>query len=184
MSVKLADIADIRTGIYARPETDGEILYYQSKHFDGSGTLNYPLWPELKADETVTKHLLKPGEILFAAKGDKNFGAVFSGTQPAVASPTFLVLNLKDESILPTFVAWYLNEPETLAFLRRNALGSAMVSVPKSLLEKLTIPIPPHAVQQKIVQAWLLSTEEHRLRLKIADLRSSLVQQLLARSIK
>lgn len=184
MSIRLADIADIRTGIYGRPEPDGEVLYYQSKHFDRSGTLDSPLWPELKADETVTKHLLKQGEILFAAKGDKNFGAVFSGTQPAVASPTFLVLNLKDSAILPTFVAWYLNEPETLAFLRRNALGSAMVSVPKSLLEELKIPVPPQHVQQNIVNAWLLSTQEHSLRLKIADLRETVVRQALARSIK
>ncbi|MGD9630676.1 MAG: restriction endonuclease subunit S [Pyrinomonadaceae bacterium] len=183
MLAKLADVAKIRTGVFARPERQGDVLYLQSKNFDELGELDSTVWPELKAQGTLQKHLLKRGDVLFAAKGDKNFGTVFQDDRNAVASPTFLVFEMKDTSVLSEYISWQLNDPTNLEFLRRNAVGTSMVSISKSLIGELSILIPPLEQQKKIVEAWRLSKKEYQLRLKIAELRESFVQGALARSI-
>ena len=45
------------------------MVYLQAKHFDVNGQLLAALHPDLMADGISEKHLLKDGDVLFAAKG-------------------------------------------------------------------------------------------------------------------
>ena len=72
----LEHIASIQTGVFAKPAAKGEIVYLQARYFDESGQLIRLLHPDLKTDDVNAKHILKPGDVLFAAKGTKNFAAV------------------------------------------------------------------------------------------------------------
>ena len=86
----LKDIATIQTGIFGKTESKGDIVYLQAKHFSETGQLHTILHPDLKADNITDKHLLRTGDVLFAAKGTKNFAAVFENhNEPAVASTSF-----------------------------------------------------------------------------------------------
>jgi len=71
----LKHIASIQTGVFAKPIQKGEIVYLQSKHFDENGELTEILYPDLNVDSKINKHLLEKGDVLFAAKGTKNFAA-------------------------------------------------------------------------------------------------------------
>lgn len=176
----LRNVAKIRTGVFAKPDRAGEILYLQAKHFDEFGNLASHPSPELKEDRSVGKHLLKPGDVLFAAKGTKNFAAVYSSELPAVASTTFFVLTSDSSVLLPEYLAWKLNDPSTLGMLKKNAIGSSLVSIPKSLLEDLEINIPSIEKQRLVVEIDRLSRIENGLRMKIAEHRQNLTRQLLA----
>jgi restriction endonuclease S subunit len=129
-------------------------------------------------------HYLNPGDVLLAAKGSKNFATMFRGHFSAVASTTFLVSRLRRADILPEYLVWYLNNPETQARLKHNAIGSSIVSISKSTLADLEITIPPLDVQRRILEIARLSTTEHNLRLKIADLRRLQVEQQIHNAIK
>ena len=76
METTLGHIATIQTGIFAKPVPKGEIIYLQAKHFDENGLVNTVLHPDLKKDTLTEKHFLRHGDILFAAKGTKNFALV------------------------------------------------------------------------------------------------------------
>ena len=76
MRVKLKHISFIQTGVFAKPVKEGQIVYLQSKHFDENGILKTSLYPDLKAEDISEKHLLNNGDIIFAAKGTKNFAAL------------------------------------------------------------------------------------------------------------
>ena len=42
-------------------------MYLQAKHFDESGKLHSTPHPDLRPDSITEKHMLKPGDVLFAA---------------------------------------------------------------------------------------------------------------------
>ena len=71
MQTKLSHIVSIQTGLFAKTMVDGDIAYLQSKDFDDNDLLKDTLEPELKAEKIAEKHLLKPGDVLFASKGTK-----------------------------------------------------------------------------------------------------------------
>lgn len=178
-------IAFIQTGLFAKPIAEGDIVYLQAKHFDENGKLRSSLHPDIKADYITEKHLLRTGDILFAAKGTKNFAAVFENyNEPAVASTSFFVIRLTQKIILPHFMVWFLNHPSTQKLLKGQAIGTSIVSISKAVLEELEIPIPDIKTQKAILQIAKLRNEEINLKQEIEMLREKQIQQQIINVIK
>lgn len=161
------------------------VVYLQSKHFDENGQLNSSLHPDLLADTISEKHLLRPGDVLFAAKGTKNFAAVYENQNTvAVASTSFFVIRLTDNNVLPEFLAWFLNHPATQKMLKGQALGTSIASISKAVLEELEITVPDNKKQKLILTIYQLRNTEKRLKQQIENLREKQIQQQIINSIK
>ena len=188
MKTLLKHIATIQTGTFAKTVSDGEIVYLQAKHFNEYGHLSSTLHPDLKANDVTEKHLLKSGDVLFAAKGTKNFAAWYeSKNQPAVASTSFFVIRLKENfsnKILPEFLVWFINHPSSQKFLKGRAIGTSIVSISKSVLEELEISIPDLQTQKTILKITQLRNSEKKLKQQIETLREKQIQQQIINGIK
>lgn len=188
MKTALGHIANIQTGIFAKPVPKGEIVYLQSKHFNENGQLHALLHPDLKTDNINEKHLLKLGDVLFAAKGTKNFAAWYeSKNQPSVASTSFFVIRVHENfrnKILPEFLAWLINHPSAQKILKGKAIGTSIVSISKSVLEELEISIPDLQTQKTILKISQLHNAEKKLKQQIETLREKQIQQLILNAIK
>jgi restriction endonuclease S subunit len=188
LKTTLGHIANIQTGIFAKPVPKGEIVYLQSKHFNENGQLHALLHPDLKADNITEKHLLRHGDVLFAAKGTKNFAAWYeSKNQPAVASTSFFVIRLNDSfqnQILPEFLVWFMNHPISQKFLKGNAIGTAIVSISKSVLEELELSIPDVKTQKAILKISELHKREKKIMHGIEELKEKIIQQQILNAIK
>ena len=188
MNTALRNIATIRTGVFAQPYHEGEIAYLQAKHFNKNYQLTTATHSFLKDFTVADKHLLMQGDILFAAKGTKNFAAWYKDKDlPAVASTSFFVIRLYDNfqiKILPEFLAWYINHPISQRFLKARARGTSMVSISKAVLEELEIPIPDLQTQQTILKITHLRMTEKELQQQISLLREKQIQQQLINAIK
>jgi len=184
VNTKLSQIAEIKTGVFAKPEMSGAVVYLQSRHFDESGNLSSVVKADLRVDSLTTKHLLKSGDLLFAAKGSRNFATVYRSDFAAVASTTFFVLRVRDSVVLPEYLSWLLNSPATKKVLKGEAIGSSIVSISKVALGNLKMDVPSFDTQRKILEISRLSKAEYELRLKIAELRRLQVQQAISKSIK
>jgi restriction endonuclease S subunit len=181
---EIRDVAQTQTGLFAKPGAQGEIVYLQGKHFDESGNLTHSLHPDLPADQVSDKHLLKAGDVLFAAKGNKNFAAVYESHNPAaVASTSFFVLRRTTETMLPEYFAWFLNNPSTQTLLKAQAIGTSMASISKAVLEELEIPIPSLETQKAIVHITRLRNTEKKLKQQIEALREKQIQQQILKAI-
>ncbi len=111
MKTLIKDITNIQTGLFAKPSGMGELVYLQSKHFDEYGQLHAVLHPDLLADSISEKHLLKDGDVLFAAKGTKNFATVYEKHNlPAVASTSFFVIRLSNKMIWEHLLFQFQNQ--------------------------------------------------------------------------
>lgn len=184
---KLGNIAQIQTGVFRQPKGSGEIIYLQARHFSENGQLSSTLYPDLEEDKSIHKHLLQDGDVLFAAKGNKNFAALYEyHNQPAVASTTFFVIRLLPSyiSVLPAFIKWFLNHPSTQSLLKKEAIGSSLASISKSVLMDLEIPIPSIAIQQSILKIEELRFKEKEIGKKIELVKEKHIQNLILKSLK
>jgi len=185
MHYKLKDIAGIKTGLFAKPIKDGDIVYLQAKHFDDNGELKLNLHADLDSKDITSKHLLIPGDVLFASKGTKNFACVFESHNPAsVASTSFFVIRIYNNIVLPEFLAWFLNNPTTQKILKSKAIGTSMASISKVVLEDLDIPTLTIEKQQIIIKINKLHKEELNIIKQIQELKDYSIQIQLINAIK
>ncbi len=188
MKTALKHITNIQTGVFAKPLKEGHIVYLQAKYFDENGQLISFLHPDLLAESISGNHLLQPGDVLFAAKGTKNFATLYeSNNLPAVASTSFFVIRLKENTtnkILPEFLTWYINQPVSQRFLKGNAMGTSIASISKSVLEELEISIPDLQTQKTILKITHLRNSEKNLQQQIGMLREKQIQQKIINAIK
>ena len=188
MRVPLKYIAFIQTGVFATPVKEGQIVYLQSKHFDENGILKSSLYPDLKAGSISEKHLLQNDDIIFAAKGTKNFAALYeSKNNPAVASTSFFVIRLNEDfqdKVLPEFLTWYLNSAYSQNYLKSRAVGSSIVSISKSVIDELELSIPDMDTQKAILIITHLRNAERKLQQQIELLREKQIQQQIINALK
>lgn len=185
LKVKIQDIATLQTGLFAKPLANGEVVYLQSKHFDDQGNLLAILHPDLLLEDISEKHMLCAGDVLFAAKGTKNFATVFENhNEPSVASTSFFVIRPTDKKLLPQYLSWVLNSPTTQILLKGQAIGTSIPSISKQVLENLEIAIPSIDTQKAILQITKLRNKEKSLKQKIETLREKQIQQQIINAIK
>jgi len=169
----IKEFAEIRSGLFLKPQERGDLVYLQAKFFDSEGRLNGSVFPDVKRHEVPEKHLLKPGEILFSAKGWKNFATVYEEkNSPAVASTSFLVISLVNDYILPDFLAMWLNSPDMRDTLKNMAKGTSIPSITKAQLSELKVPVFPLETQRRLLRLNSLKREEKNILDKIYILKS------------
>jgi restriction endonuclease S subunit len=175
---KISKISFIQTGLFAKTVVQGETCYLQARDLNEDGKINSSISPSLLSKEISEKHLLKKGDVLFIAKGPRNVATVYKELKyPAVASTSFFVLRLFDKNILSEYLAWFLNHPKTQQILKENAAGSSMISISKSVLEELEIPVPDIETQKAILKIMQLRDKEKELKQRIEGLREKIVQE-------
>lgn len=173
--MQIRDIAEIRTGVYLKPEEYKDIVYLQVKDFNERGEYLRTTKPGVFKDLSTKFLLLKDGDILFAAKGNKNFAAVFKGSDfPAVASSSFFVLSLTTD-IIPEYVSWFVNHPKTQRQLKSQAMGSSIQSISIGTISALEILIPDKQIQKIIVELEKLRSQERKLNQELNLYREQLL---------
>lgn len=185
MKVALKNITNIQTGVFAKPEANGDLIYLQPKYFDSKGELKAIGVPDLNKGTIKEKHFLTKGDVLFSSKGFRNFAVTINDEMlPAVASTSFFVIRITNDKILPEYLKWYLNQPSSLQVLSAFARGTAIPSITKGVLGDLEISIPSIEKQKMILKIDNLTSHEKRLKLKITSLREAQIQQQIINALK
>lgn len=185
MIVKLNDIATIQSGIYQKEQPNGNAVYLQINDFEDLELSNNKLRAIVFISERSSNHLLQKDDLLFAAKGTSNFCVKYPlQVGNAVASSAFFVIKIVSQDILPDFIAWFLNLPRTLAWLKSQSVGSVIPSITKKMLENLSLNIPDITTQRKIVEFSRLQKEEMKIYKQISHKRDILNNALLTQIIK
>lgn len=180
----LNSISSIRTGVYLQPLVKGDARYLQIKDFNSRGEFTGGPVAEIQMEIKLERHLLKQGDILFAAKGSKNFAAVISElAKPSIASSAFFVIR-QSSGYLPEFLAWYINNDRVQKKLKSEAKGSAIYSIPIGALEALEITLPDIKTQELIVQIDKLRSREKELSYELDEIKDSLIHNKILSKIK
>lgn len=185
MNNKLKEIVTIKSGVFAKSDANPDVYYIQATDFDSGLEWIDNLNPLLTSCPKLKKHFLRKGDILFAAKGKDFFAVVYDGKyQPAIASTTFLVMQVRLDSVLPEYLSWYLNHPKTQTLLSGFAKGTAIKSVNISNVGNIEIIIPDYAKQITILELFKLQKREKFLQDTISKLRQDYYSELTFKAIQ
>lgn len=184
----LKDITSIRSGYLfqggVKPAPEGQYSVAQLSDISTDGLLTNTLTcvslPDLKP-----AHLIEKGDILFASRGTRKRAVSVAEPIPnLIATSQFLILHLNDSSILPEYLAWYLNQKPAQRFIEEHSGGSSVSLINRNELGELPVHIPPLDHQRRIIQIHALYLREKQLMNQIQEKRQLLIENLLLKTIE
>jgi len=154
--LKLADLATISAGHPFRgkiPEQSGSgIRAVQMKDISIEQGVCWDSVVETELAGKKQPDWLMNGDILFAARGSRNYAILINQVSGQVVSaPHFYILRVNGQSLLPEFLVWQLNQKSLQNYFDRAAQGSFTKSIKRSILEGAEITVPPLDTQKQIV---------------------------------
>jgi restriction endonuclease S subunit len=128
LRISVSDIAMIITGHPFRgkiPEKSGSgICVVQMKNISADNNI---IWDNLIETELTGKKQpdwLMLGDVLFAARGSRNYAALIDQSRErVVSSPHFYIIRLENQALLPEFLAWQLNQKRGVAIFAKACFG-------------------------------------------------------------
>ena len=184
--MKLSQITSITSGINERRNPQGSIYYLSASDFVAPHTLDKLLAPSIMPSSKLEKHFLNKGDVLILSKGHHGFVAhsYQAVKQPAVASSIFMVLRNVSPTVLPEYIAWYINLKSTQSKLINFSRGSALPAINKSILSELKIQVPDLETQKKIVKLDHLKKSETNIIEQLDQLKTVELEIILKNKIQ
>jgi hypothetical protein len=180
----LKDIAAIRSGFPfrerpVRVETGGCRLVQMRDVNDGYGAIGGDL-ETVEAPAGWEGQRLRPGDILFSARGQRNNAAIVCLEMPnAIAASNLHVLRVNEDLVSPHFLVWFLNLPQTKARLRTLQAGSDIPFISIEDFSRLPVRVPSYELQSQIVDLVFLQQEEQTLMRMLQTKRAELIEGML-----
>ncbi|WP_399675944.1 restriction endonuclease subunit S [Serratia sp. szju] len=185
---KLGEIADIRSGYTLReaitPVPGGDVRILQIKDIELDWQWDPYVLPAVSWEQNALPPLLEHGQIVVAARGNRNTAAVYRGDIPVVATNQFLVITLKkkESEFVPEYLGWALNQPMIQLQFQRS--GSNIQLITKAALMQVSIPVPTIETQHQIGQLQRIWHHEDDLIKKLQDNRRQLEVGILQKLLK
>lgn len=158
----LYQFADIQTGYHLKrglqPGPHGNVELVRAS--DVSCPLAQPL-ARVRMDAVPLHHLLQEGDLVFKIRGKSNPAALITAPQgPTICTSTLARIRIRDQArLLPAYLAWLLNSPQTQAMLEQHSLLTRIRVVPARVLKDLDIFVPSMARQRQIAKAHALNLQ-------------------------
>ncbi|MGL6160869.1 hypothetical protein [Microbulbifer sp.] len=158
--MQLKQVATISAGYPFRgriSEVAGSgVVAVQMKDVSEAGGVNWVGCTETELAGRREPDWLRPGDILFAARGSRNYAAqvcwpVDMPEPRAVAAPHFFVIRTQANRVMPAYLAWLLNQAPCQRYFEQQAEGSLTKSIRRSLLEQTPVVLPSIARQRAII---------------------------------
>ena len=190
---KLSDIVNIRSGMVVpktvnndeKQLTDAYVRMVGTSDYDDDGNLRNDLEANVLIKPAIEKNFLQYNEVLFNAKGRRFFAALFRNEYSfTIAIASFLVLTIQNDHILPDFLVWYLNHPETLKVFNSKITTQNIPSITKQELGELEIIIPNFETQNKIVKLDFLKKEQIMIQKELITLKANLINTVTYKKLK
>jgi len=180
--MKLSEIATIQSGYLSRERIDsresGSHFLLQVRDVDAHH-LTYRTDNLIRFNPDISRSdwLLKAGDILFMARGARNFSLLLHEIPDVtLAAAYFFIVRTSSEKVLPGYLCWYLNQaPAELYFRRHSGRGVHMPVVRRSVLEGIDVPLPPLEVQKKVMGLDAVMREEEKLLNNLIEKRRKLI---------
>ncbi len=170
ISSPLKSLAEVRAGHPFRGSVpvsnNGNARVIQMRDISPGGLV---AWANLSRTDLGARRppdWLKDGDVLFAARGARNYAVCLSQVPPAtVCAQYFFVLRCRTEALLPEYLAWFINRAPSQHYLRNNAEGTDQLSIRRTVLEDLPIALPD-PTRQRLLVALADAAAQERQRLE------------------
>lgn len=190
MHTRIENCAEILPGyslkVRAEHDPEGSYQVIMAKHIKDCASYKYVNTDMLRMTpkSNAKKYQVGPGDILFISRGTRNCAAVIESVpENTIASGTFYIVRPFD-NVLPEYLAWCLNQPQTQSQISHIRTGAGTPIVPRSDFRDINLPLPPLETQRRIGKLSTLMSRELQLRKTLLETtekyQKALGQKLLA----
>lgn len=190
LKVSLGEICEITNGhpfrgrIAAAPGSGVRVI--QMKDVTSNGEIRMEEVIEAEPETGKPVYLL-PGQILLAARGNRNYAIQVPEApedQRFLAAPHWFVIRCTSDAILPEFLCWQLNRRPAQQWFETHAMGSVTKVLRRKDLAETPIAVPPLDKQQAFIGIARSMYQERRLCERLMTetetMNDGLARQLLA----
>lgn len=188
--MRLADACTIQMGYTPRGRleavAEGGALAIQLRDISSEGRIDLERLSRLGFDGVSDRYLVRPGDVLFRSRGERNTASVVDErlSEPAVAVLPLIVLRPLREVVEPAFLAWVINQAPAQRHFDSAARGSNLRMIPRTSLDTLNIDVPDLATQRLIVAVNELAERERLLTVLWTEKRKQLMSLMLLEQAK
>ncbi|MFC2973244.1 restriction endonuclease subunit S [Azotobacter bryophylli] len=183
---KLGELADVRTGHTFRGALEhdpaGDVRILQIKDLRQCAEIDHGSLIAISWEARTAPHLLEQGDIVVIARGESNTAALYKGELPIVATSQFFIVSPRQPGVLPEYLCWIINLPQSQRRLERS--GSSIQAISKPALMDLLIPLPSLEAQHKLIALQRLWGEEDQLIARLQTNRQQMLQGIYQQLIK
>lgn len=187
MTLTLSDIATPRAGYAFRSsvqhDSSGDLAVIQGRDVDADALYVTPApkkWLHVSSGEirSAGEHLLQKGDVLFMARGSRNYAVVVDDELPVpcMAVASFHVLRPNLFKVVPVFLAWLLNQDSSQIYFRANNTGTTIPMVNLDMLKAMPVRLPPMVKQLQIAALIRFTHLERVLMNQLAEQRQLLLR--------
>ena len=189
MKFELREIAEIQMGYSYRTKLInrklGNISVVQMKDLTDTGAIDTGNLVRTIHNKPDPRSFLLKNDIVFRSRGQNNSAAMIADNirDTVLAAPLFRI-RIKRDSIIPGYVFWFINLPQTQAWLSSRREGSRGGMISKKSLEELEINIPSMETQTKILEFTYLQNKAEAITKKLLALKKNYYSNLLLNAAK
>ncbi len=100
----------------------------------------------------LSRYRVKENDIVYSRRGDVEKHAIITDAlSGALCGTGCLRVRFTNNDVLPEFISFYLNRPETKKWIRQHAVGSSMPNLNSGILADVPICYPHKATQVSII---------------------------------
>lgn len=179
-TVQLGELVEIRQGYSTRKAlkaaADGSHFILQMRDFDDDRARVFAAGLVRFSPGAVDpENELKPYDLVFLAKGVRNFAFAPSDLPPHTLAANYFFILRPTGVASADYIVWFLNRPTTRDDLTRLSGGGVHTPViRKAVLAGMEIPLPPAETQRAIVQLDALARHEQQLHTQLTERRRTL----------
>ena len=178
--VELRDVARVQPGYLSRTSVrsvaSGTHRLLQARDVSPQHGLRLDTVVWFKPERNPDLYRISRGDILLTARGqDHRACLVDIDLSNVLASSVFYIIRPR-EGVVPGYLAWWLNQPNTQAAIESASRGTGIGYIPRPLMEALPVAVPPLEVQQRIAEAMDLWRRQQSIQARLDQARVQLIQ--------
>lgn len=138
-------------------------------------------------DQEKQQGVPSPGDVLLSSKGSRNVAVFYHQQYPKLAvSNAFYIIRITDViTILPEFLAYYLNLPGTQKLLQsRVGQATTVPTLNKKDLMDFPVPVPSLELQQQLIHLYQSFLDIYDLSSQQLKLQQELVYQCFSTTLQ
>lgn len=159
-----------------REYPEGPLPVLQVNDFDRRSRFDADRLARIQPDFDPSPYLLEQGDVLFLARGSRNWARTATDAAGMITPGNFYVLRPDPERADPVYLAWWLNASAAQRQIGSARRGTRVRFIPLSEFRSLTVPLPPLAQQRRIAEFHRLATQEYAIMTRLRDTRASLAE--------
>jgi len=175
---ELKDIAEIIAGYSFRTALRGKdnasLFVLQAKNILENSIVDEENLDGIDFENYRSKAIVKKGDVVISSRGSFRAGSVSLEAKNIIAASSVYILRLKKETVLPEYLAIYLNSVEGQKQLIESATGAAIKAILKKDLENISVALPSTEKQEKIIRLYHTSKKLQKALVRKMNLISNI----------